>query len=211
MRRPSGPPGPGMLRSLTEATGDPAFVEQAEAWLETIEAQYADPDGPGYFFTAADTPALITRRKDANDHATPAGNGVLVEVFARLYYLTGKEIYRQRADRLIGAFSGEVEHNFFPLSALLNGADLLQSALQIVILGKPDDPRTEALLDVLRRTSLPNRVVTRLRPGQPLPDAHPAAGKSLVDAAPTVYVCRGMTCSPPVTDPEALRAELQAP
>ena len=197
--------------ALHEATGDPAFVEQAEAWLETVEAQYADPDGPGYFFTAADTPALITRRKDANDHATPAGNGALVEVFARLFYLTGKDDYRQRADRLIGAFSGEVQHNFFPLSSLLNGADLLRSAIQIVILGKPDEAGTEALADVLRRISLPNRVVTRLRPGQSLPDAHPAAGKSLVDATPTVYVCRGTTCSLPITDPESLRAELQAP
>lgn len=197
--------------ALYEATGDAAYVEQAEAWLATVDAQYGDPDGPGYFFTAADTPALIARRKDANDHATPAGNGVLVEVFARLFYITGKDAYRARADRLIGAFSGEVEHNFFPLSSLLNGAELLQSAMQIVILGQPDDAKTKAFADVLRHTSLPNRIVMRMLPGEPLPATHPAAGKTLAGGQATVYVCRGTTCSPPIADPEMLRAELQAP
>ena len=197
--------------ALYEATGDAAYVEQAEAWLATVDAQYGDPDGPGYFFTAADTPTLIARRKDANDHATPAGNGVLVEVFARLFYITGKDAYRARADRLIGAFSGEVEHNFFPLSSLLNGAELLQSAMQIVILGQPDDAKTKAFADVLRHTSLPNRIVMRMLPGEPLPATHPAAGKTLAGGQATVYVCRGMTCSPPIADPEMLRAELQAP
>ncbi|MGH6619007.1 MAG: thioredoxin domain-containing protein, partial [Alphaproteobacteria bacterium] len=51
--------------ALYEATGDAAYVEQAEAWLATVDAQHGDPDGPGYFFTAADTPTLIARRKDA--------------------------------------------------------------------------------------------------------------------------------------------------
>jgi uncharacterized protein YyaL (SSP411 family) len=197
--------------ALYEATGDEAYVKQAEAWLTTIEAQYADPTGLGYFFTAADTPTLITRMKNAHDNATPAGNGVLVDVFARLFYLTGKDDYRLRADRLIGAFSGEIQHNFFPLSSLLNGAELLQSALQIVLVGVPGDPATETLADVLRRSSLPNLILMRKAPGTPLPPAHPAAGKDLVAGKAAVYVCRGMTCSPPITDPADLEAELLAP
>jgi len=197
--------------ALYEATGDEAYVKQAEAWLTTVEAQYADPTGLGYFFTAADTPTLITRMKNAHDNATPAGNGVLVDVFARLFYLTGRDDYRLRADRLIGAFSGEIQHNFFPLSSLLNGAELLQSAFQVVLVGMPGDPATEALADVLRRSSLPNLILMRKAPGTPLPPAHPAAGKDPVAGKASVYVCRGMTCSPPITDPADLEAELQAP
>jgi len=197
--------------ALYEATGDGAYVKQAEAWLAIVEAQYADPNGGGYFFTAADTPTLITRMKNAHDNTTPAGNGVLVEVFTRLFYITGNNDYRVRAERLIGAFSGEIQQNFFPLSSLLNGTELLQSALQIVLVGAPDDAATDALAAVLRRTSLPNQILMRLAPGASLPPAHPAAGKDLVGGKATAYVCRGMTCSPPVTDPEALAAELQAP
>jgi uncharacterized protein YyaL (SSP411 family) len=138
----------------------------------------------------------------------PSGNGTLVAVLARLYHLTGDDRYREKADALIGAFSGEVTRNFFPLSGLFNGAELLQNAQQIVIVGAPDDPAQTALLDILRQISLPNRVVSMLAPDDALPDGHPAAGKGLVDGKPAAYVCQGMTCSPPITDPAALRTAL---
>ena len=56
----------------------------------------------------------ITRTKDANDNATPSGNGTLVGVFARMYYLTGDESYRIRAESIIKTFAREVARNFFP-------------------------------------------------------------------------------------------------
>ncbi len=40
-------------------------------------------------------------------------------------------------------------------------------------------------------------------PGVPL-----LAGRPLVDGRPAAYVCRGMVCDRPVTDPEALRRQL---
>jgi len=86
----------------------------------------------------------------------------------------------------------------------------LQRAQQIVIVGAPDDPARTALLDVLHRISLPNRVLSLLAPGDALPDGHPAAGKGLVDGKPAAYLCQDMTCSPPIIDPAALRATLTA-
>jgi hypothetical protein len=35
---------------------------------------------------------------------------------------------------------------------------------------------------------------------------HPAAGKTAIDGKTTVYVCRGESCSLPVTEPDALAA-----
>jgi uncharacterized protein YyaL (SSP411 family) len=194
--------------ALHEATGDRTWLAQAEAWFQAVETHYTDPAGPGYFFAADDTPNLIARSKHANDNAVPSGNGTLVAVLARLYHLTGDDRYREKADALIGAFSGEVTRNFFPLSGLFNGAELLQNAQQIVIVGAPDDPARTALLDILRQISLPNRVVSMLAPDDALPDGHPAAGKGLVDGKPAAYFCQGMTCSPPITDPAALRTAL---
>jgi uncharacterized protein YyaL (SSP411 family) len=55
---------------------------------------------------------------------------------------------------------------------------------------------------------LPNRVLTLLAPDQALADGHPAAGKGLVDGKPAAYVCAGMVCSAPITDPAALREKL---
>jgi hypothetical protein len=41
-----------------------------------------------------------------------------------------------------------------------------------------------------------------------LDPAHPAHGKTASDGKPTAYVCRGETCSLPVTTGEALEALL---
>jgi len=196
--------------ALYEATADPTWLAQARAWFEDVDTHHADPAGPGYFFAADDTPGLIARSKHANDNAVPAGNGVLVGVLARLYHLTGEDRYRDKAEALIRTFSGEVTRNFYPLSSLLNGAELLQAAQQIVIVGAPNDPAREALRDVLRRVSLPNAVLSVLSPENALPDGHPAAGKGLVGGKAAAYVCRDMTCSPPITDPAALRDALTA-
>jgi uncharacterized protein len=194
--------------ALYEVLGDTGYLDQAKAWLADVDAHYSDASAPGYFFTADDTPSLIARSKHANDNAVPAGNGILVGVFARLYHLTGDDAYRTKAETLIAAFSGEVQRNFFPLSSLLNGNELLQSAQQIVIVGEPSDPATTALRDAVRRVSLPNRVLTLLAPDQALADGHPAAGKGLVDGKPAAYVCAGMVCSAPLTDAAGLREKL---
>ena len=186
------------------------YIAQAETWIEIADTHYADTARGGYFLTAADTPGLITRTKHANDNAIPAGNGVFVGVFARLYHLTGDDRYRAKAEALTAAFSGELQRNFFPLSSLLNGQELLQAGQQMVIIGASGDPGTTALTDVLRHLSLPNRVLTTLSPDAELPPGHPAAGKRAVDGKATAYLCQGMTCSPPVTDPAALEAALSS-
>ena len=54
---------------------------------------------------------ILVRPKNAQDGPTPAANGTLVSVLARLYALTGKDAYRERAERLIEVFSGEARRN----------------------------------------------------------------------------------------------------
>ena len=56
-------------------------------------------DAGGYFLTATDARDLIVRTKSASDSAVPSGNGSMVFALARLFYLTGKQTYRMRADR----------------------------------------------------------------------------------------------------------------
>ena len=123
----------------------------------------------GYFITADDAADLIVRNKHCHDNAVPAGNATLVGVFARLWVLTGEESWHDKARRQVAAFAGELEGNFFPLMTLLNGYELLQSATELVIVGEPDDPATEALRRAVYGKSLPNKIVRRLAPDTPLP------------------------------------------
>ena len=194
--------------ALHEATGTAAYLEQAEAWLDVLDRHYWDAANGGYFLTADDTPGLIVRTKTAFDNATPSGNGTILAVLARLFYLTGKTAYRERAEALAAAFSGELNRNFFPLASLLNGAELLMSATQVVIIGTRGNADADRLIDSINDLCLPNRILQVVAPGEALPPGHPAAGKGQVGGNATAYVCHGTACSLPITDPAKLAAAL---
>jgi uncharacterized protein YyaL (SSP411 family) len=133
----------------------------------------------------------------------------MVEVLARLHYLTGEERYRQRAEAIVAAFSGAVLRTVFPFATLINAADFLQNAVQIVLAGAPGDAALARLERAVYDRSVPNRIVIRTSEGAELPPGHPAAGKGPVHGKPAAYVCRGQTFSLPITDPEALGKALQ--
>jgi uncharacterized protein len=133
----------------------------------------------------------------------PSGNGTLVGVLTRLDLLTGDDGYRRRAEAIIGAFSGEVGRNFFPLATLVNNAELAQKPVQIVLVGERRDPGFQALRRAVYQVSLPNRVALAIATERALPADHPAHGKGLVGGRAAAYVCEGPVCSLPLTEPQA--------
>ena len=194
--------------ALHEATGGPSYLECGRRWVEQVEQHYRDRSG-GYFFTADDAEALIARAKIAEDSALPSGNGMMLQVLAQLYHLTGESVYLERAEGIANAFSGTIRQRLLGYSALLNGMEALREAMQIVVIGEADGADTAALKRVIYGVSRPGRVLNVVAPGADLPRAHPAFGKTLLDHRATAYVCRGTVCSPPIVNPEALAAALR--
>jgi uncharacterized protein YyaL (SSP411 family) len=196
--------------ALYETTGLHDYLAQAEAWTQVLDAYYWDPEGGGYFLTADDTERLIVRTKNAYDSAVPSGNGVMTSVLVRLYYLTGQTTRRDQAETLIKAFAGELQRNFFPLATLLNGSELLHSGVQVVVAGDRDSEDCQTLLSTVYGKSLPDCLLHFVGSGANLPAGHPAHGKHQVDGKATAYVCRGLACSLPITDPAELARALAA-
>jgi uncharacterized protein len=190
--------------ALFEATGEMRYLDETKALVAVLDRHFADGRGGGYFATADDAADLIVRGKHCHDNAVPAGNPTLLGVFARLWMLEGDDTWRDRADRQFAAFAGELEGNFFPLMTLLNNYELLQRPMEMVIVGDPGAPATEALRRAVYDRSLPNKIVRRLRPDASLPPHHPAAGKGLVEGRPALYVCEGMACRAPIIEPAEL-------
>jgi uncharacterized protein len=200
--------------ALGEACAETGFIARAEAFVALLDAHYWDEEGGGYFFTADDTSDVILRNKSAIDHAAPPGNATMIEVLARLYYLTGKNAYLDRAQALVSAFAGEIGRNFFPLASFINAQEFLQKATQVVIVGEPDGADTALLLQEVRSRSLPDLVLTTLPATSSLPEGHPAHGKVQARlkngsaGTATAYVCRAMTCSLPITEAAGLAVAL---
>ena len=194
--------------ALYDATGAAEYRVSAQSWLAILDRHYLDAADGAYFFTADDAESLIIRTKSAADNATPAGNSVAAGVAARLYYLTGEDSFRRRAGAITDAFSGAVADNFFPLATLFSSLELLQDATQIVIIGERARADTADLFGAVYESPSIKRVLQVLGPFDALPGTHPAHGKQQIGGRATAYVCRGATCSRPLTDRRALSAEL---
>ncbi|ANK79553.1 MAG: thymidylate kinase [Rhizobiales bacterium NRL2] len=196
--------------ALHEATGASHYIEHATRWVQVLDEHFLDERSGAYYFTADDAEALIVRTLDLGDNAAPNGNGVMIGVLSRLWRLTGDAAWRERLDTLAGAFATQMTKNFFPVTTAMNAMAFDMAALDIVIAGGRDDPATDALVAAAGRHAGPDRLLQIVDPGAgALPDNHPAHGKGPVDGKPAAYVCRGMVCGLPITDPEALARELR--
>jgi uncharacterized protein YyaL (SSP411 family) len=195
--------------ALFQHTSKPEYLRRAVEWIARLDADYLDPAG-GYSQVAADATDVLVRPKNAQDGPTPAGNGTLVAVLARLYALTGEDRYRARAEQLLEVFSGEARRNPAVHAALLSGYRLLADPVQVVLMGEPDDTGLGELRRIALGAAAPDLIVLTVPPDTELAATHPAAGKALIDDRATAYVCVGLVCLPPVTAPEQL-AELLAP
>ncbi|MBM3512390.1 MAG: thioredoxin domain-containing protein [Alphaproteobacteria bacterium] len=190
--------------ALFEATVDAGYLARAETWSALTRDLFWDSAGGGFFFTPSGANDVIVRTRTAHDSATPSGNGVMVANFARLFHLTGRDDYRQAAEAIIAAFEVEAIKAFPHGAALLSGFDLLVSAVLVVIVGPMDDLRVTEMRRAMAAVSAPNLIVQVIGSGDVLAGTHPAAGKAQIDGRVTAYVCRGNTCSPPVTSPHEL-------
>jgi uncharacterized protein len=83
--------------ALFEATCEERWLNGAISLAEEMIARFADPDGGGFFSTAADSEALIARRKDLEDTPIPAGPSSAALGLGRLAQLTGEGDYERHA------------------------------------------------------------------------------------------------------------------
>ena len=82
---------------------------------------------------------------------------------------------------------------------------------EIAIIGDPKDPATQALIDEVYRSYVPNKVVASCRPEEAKSeDALPLLRrKTLVKGKPGAYVCRDYRCGRPVNTPADLAKQLE--
>ena len=193
--------------ALHSATFDTTYITRAETMAATVRAHHWDADRPGYFLSADDADDLIVRPRAIADEATPAATSLMVCNLIRLWRLTGKDDYRSDADAILDAAAPDVAANLFAATSILSALDFRLGATDVVI-ARPAHASLDALVATVRRHATPNVVLSVHDEPVSLPAGHPANGKTAIDGQATAYVCRGETCSLPVTEPKALAALL---
>ena len=207
------------LLDTFEATGDTDYFDLAETLTTAMVEEFWDDEQGGFFFTGTSHETLISRTKSAFDQAIPSGNAIATKNLLRLYHYTGRADYLYKAERVLHIFKNYMEQQPFGFGSLLTALDFyLQKPYEIVIIGTPGAPDTQALLRAVHGCYLPNKLLIQLDPQHAearlndLPLLRDVlAGKTQVDGQATAYVCHDFTCSLPITDAAALPAAFQAP
>ena len=196
------------LLALYEATFEERWFTTARELMDAVLERFTDPAG-GFFDTADDHERLITRPKDVQDNATPSGGAMAAHVLLRLAALTGEGRYRSAAERAIAAVAPLAARYPTAFAKWLSAIDLsLTDIVEVAIVGAPDEVGTRALLAVASGGLHPERVVALA--ADPGSSAVPLLeGRTRVRDQPAAYVCRNFACQVPVTDPDALAAQLR--
>ncbi len=199
------------LLDLYEATSEPDYLDRAVALSRVLLERFWDTEQGGFFFTSDDHERLISRSKSAFDGSIPSGNSLATLALLRLFSLTERQDYLDKAEQTLRLFYDDMERSPFGFSQLLGVLDFhLQRPKQIVLVGDASAPETRQLLARINALYLPNKTVACLDPQSLADGKGPAAltGKVQVDGKLTTYVCHNFTCSPPATDWGSLKALL---
>ena len=158
---------------------------------------------PKPFMRLGDGHSLLYRTLD-RALACIDGDEIVTVTAQDHYFLTRDETYRQNVNATVSAFGQEVMRQAANVPTLLNATEFVVVAAQIVIIGDERSPDTQSLVRAVLERSVPCRMMTILKPGQKLPNGHPAFGKGQVNGKATAYACVGTTCSDPINDPVQL-------
>ena len=190
---------------LFTATSDPVWVTQAGDLLREA-ADLFGGDGGVFYDTEAHTD-LVTRPHSAADNAEPSGQSAIATALLEYAVLAGSADAIAGADAALVVGGGLARHDPRFAGWTLAAAESRASGpiCIVVIHGEPEDSGAE-LLRAARHAAPSGSFVLAARPDQQ--DVALALGRGLVGGQPAAYVCRGMVCSAPVTDPSALRALL---
>jgi len=198
-----------LLRALLELMqGDfqMADLNWARELADVLIEQFEDRERGGFFFVSHDHERLIQRAKIGHDNATPSGNGVAALALAQLGHLIGEPRYLEAAERTVRAFAPAIDRHASAHASLCVALGAQLEPPTIVILrGGPD---VAAWQRKLAQLYLPDALVVAVPPrASGLP---PALDKP-VSAGVNAWVCRGVSCLAPISDPATLISVLTSP
>ena len=192
------------ILELLQARWRDGDLDLAIDLVEAVLAHFGDPAG-GFFFTSDDHEALIQRPRPDHDDATPAGNGIAARILGRLGHLLGETRYLEAAEATLKSCWSGIETMPHGHASLLVALEEFLFPFQCVIIRGADAP-LEAWHEISARPYAPARFTLAIPAGASgLPgrlDARVASGDI------TAWICRGMTCSAPLTDREMFTQQI---
>ncbi len=191
------------LVSLYEATFEPRWVVASEELANVMVEQFWDDAEGGFFFTGKDHETLIARTKDPHDNATPSGNAMAATGLLRLYRLTGKNAWLDKATKTLELYSTLLASAPLAAGQMLIALDFyLGPVSEIAVIG--ERAAVQPALALLRQKFRPHMVIAWTAP-QARADRVALLKDKTAQGDVTSYICQDFACKAPVIGIEALR------
>lgn len=144
------------------ATGMKAHREFADAMLRFLFQELWEREAGGFLdrVSRAEDPLILRE-----PHVDPALNAVALEVCRRLYHLKGNHNYRRWLEwGLKGAWPAKTD-DVSACAGLARVADMhARGRMDFELVGRPGEPKSDALLAAVHRLYLPRKVISFVDP-----------------------------------------------
>jgi len=204
------------LVTLYEANFKERWIDEAVQLMEIVLKEYSDPNGGGFFYTAAGHEQLIARNKELTDSSTPSGNALAATALLRLGRLLGRGEYLDAAESAMAAALPIMQRAPTAAGQMLLALDRrLGPAHELVLVGDMARDETKQAVAAVQQRFLP-RTVFAVRDSTSSDETGARsrhldeifAGKESPDGRPVLYVCQNFACQAPAVGLEAIEAAL---
>jgi uncharacterized protein YyaL (SSP411 family) len=195
------------LLDLYEASFEVKWLSWAVRLQTQQDQLFWDAKGGAYFSTPAEASNILVRMKEDYDGAEPSPNSVAAMNLLRLWQMTDRKEWHDKADATFRAQAVQLTQPgaIVPqLAVALNFS--LSKPKQIVIAGEPGAADTRALLKLVHDRFIPNKILILADGG--------AAQAQIAQWLPfvktmdrrggkaTAYICEDYACKLPTADPQ---------
>lgn len=200
------------LLELYDATFRPGYLRLALRLNQKMLDEFEDRAGGGFFLTPRTGTALIFRPKETYDGAVPSGNSVAGYCLERLARLTGGADLEEAASRQMQFLADSAAA--YPLGGSFT---LMAQMLELfpgteIVACIENQKDLDGLKQLLNQSFAPNRNVLVIS-NEWADEIHAVAEFTKTympkEGQSTYYVCRGKSCSRPITDLSDLKKMLQ--
>ena len=193
------------MLELLQARWNSEHLALAIKLADDLLKNFEDAERGGFFFTGKDHEQLVHRPRTFGDDSLPAGNAIAACSLGRLGHLLGNTHYLQAVERTLQA--GWPAMLDFPHghAALVTALDEYLTPPEIIVI-RGSANEVEEWSATVNVIFAPRRLVFAI------PTAAPSLPGALAERKPgkstLAYICRGTSCSTPITSVENLAAEL---
>ena len=196
-----------MMAALIDAyehTDNFDYILTADKILKLTDTKFYDEAEGIYFLNPSTSEDLFNRVVQVSDDSMESGLGVLVYVLFKLGKYLEKPELISRGDDLINKLSSRYADYPGATSTLLNSASMYLRYPDEIVMVHP----TAELNDAVLSSYTHNRLIYRYD-GQSSDKPDWEVLENRTDRTePTVFICRGQTCSLPLTSAEQVKNEL---